>query len=882
MLHTHWDREWYESAATYRVRLTQVLGDILTRLEKGALPAFTLDGQTALIDDYCSVYPEAYGRISALVKAGKLHIGPWFTAPDSWLVGGESLLRNLHWGMQQATNMGEKSFTGYLPDTFGHPADIPALLRHMGLNTAIVWRGVAKAQHNPFVWQGDDMDASVLTYHLREGYFHPFLHDPTLTDDEKAEQFGAMINTLSGDDPLPLVPIGGDHLGAIPEAGFQLLKTLMPQLSVVSPAQYMALLAKHTGNKATPTVSGALMDNTDAYLLTGVWSSRPGLKQANRRCQHKLVNQLEPLLVWAKQQHLAPTNWPDWHRLWQQAWRTLLLNHPHDSICGCSTDEVHRQNHSRFEDVTDIATALITRIERAALNAFNPSPSTANEDTDERPELPVGVVLLNPSATALQNNVIPITATGTTAINQLANNPAVQWAQQRTILADGYKTDPNQIPLSHVTVPQRTGWLWVAKAPRSSVQPVEASTLPPCSQPVQAAMVAQAARLVGPNGSCHVTPSQTGMRISSPYGGWTVRFTWQEDAGDSYTRCPVAGSSIAVAECISVSLVQQGPLVASCQSVWHWPTMPQAGEFTVTSKLTAGSPVVEITADWPTPLPSGLWQCQVNTHRPVTQLFTESHIGVNHTDINPAADWRHQLPVEPFKEALPQSAAMQRFAVANGCLLLSDGPPEVEAIDSTLNVSLLRTFSHISNGAMASRGGAAGPPVQTPQAQHTNQPVSVRLGVGSIPQEKVANRAWVPWAMAQAQRFDGAAWAIARSVDKTSEPSGSTALPMTARLPIAQWDNPAVVRLACKPTEDGDGWLLRLVNITDTPQKAMVQCGQAVDKVWHSNGLEDTTEQLTLNTAETFTVSLRPYQLMAIRFNWLPQNTPAKKLRIKT
>ncbi|MDZ7307602.1 MAG: glycosyl hydrolase-related protein [candidate division KSB1 bacterium] len=38
----------------------------------------------------------------------------------------------------------------------------------------------------------------------------------------------------------------------------------------------------------------------------------------------------------------------------QQAWKALLKNHPHDSICGCSIDQVHRDMQPRFEEARQI------------------------------------------------------------------------------------------------------------------------------------------------------------------------------------------------------------------------------------------------------------------------------------------------------------------------------------------------------------------------------------------------------------------------------------------------------------------------------------------------------------------------------------------------
>jgi len=59
-----------------------------------------------------------------------------------------------------------------------------------------------------------------------------------------------------------------------------------------------------------------------------------------------------------------------------QAWRYLLLNHPHDSICGCSIDQVHRDMLYRFdqarllaEDALDAAAEEL--LDRVVLPAFH-------------------------------------------------------------------------------------------------------------------------------------------------------------------------------------------------------------------------------------------------------------------------------------------------------------------------------------------------------------------------------------------------------------------------------------------------------------------------------------------------------------------------------
>ncbi|HYT25966.1 MAG TPA: hypothetical protein VEP73_05730, partial [Actinomycetota bacterium] len=61
--HTHWDREWYEPFQRFRMRLVDLLDRVLDRAEADPGFAFTLDGQTATIEDYLEIRPEAEGRV---------------------------------------------------------------------------------------------------------------------------------------------------------------------------------------------------------------------------------------------------------------------------------------------------------------------------------------------------------------------------------------------------------------------------------------------------------------------------------------------------------------------------------------------------------------------------------------------------------------------------------------------------------------------------------------------------------------------------------------------------------------------------------------------------------------------------------------------------
>ena len=148
--HTHWDREWYSPFPTFRLRLVDLLDELLPRMEQDvAFTHFQLDGQMAVVDDYLEMRPDEAGRIRALATDGRLSMGPWYVLPDEFLVSGETHVRNLQLGMARARDFGGAMQVGYLPDMFGHIAQMPQLLRLFGLDDAVVWRGVPSTIHGP-------------------------------------------------------------------------------------------------------------------------------------------------------------------------------------------------------------------------------------------------------------------------------------------------------------------------------------------------------------------------------------------------------------------------------------------------------------------------------------------------------------------------------------------------------------------------------------------------------------------------------------------------------------------------------------------------------------------------------------------------------------
>ncbi|MFQ7327102.1 MAG: glycoside hydrolase family 38 C-terminal domain-containing protein, partial [Streptococcus xiaochunlingii] len=104
------------------------------------------------------------------------------------------------------------------------------------------------------------------------------------------------------------------------------------------------------------TVTGELTSQeTDGwYTLANTSSSRVYLKQAFQENSNLLEQVVEPLtIITGGHNHKDQLTY---------AWKTLLQNAPHDSICGCSVDEVHREMEVRFAKVNQVGNFVKTNL----------------------------------------------------------------------------------------------------------------------------------------------------------------------------------------------------------------------------------------------------------------------------------------------------------------------------------------------------------------------------------------------------------------------------------------------------------------------------------------------------------------------------------------
>ena len=340
---THWDREWYYTFERYRYRLTHVIKRAVKALEDDEIAYFVLDGQTLPLEDYLEVCEnDDRKRILSLIKEGRMIIGPWFIAMDEFLVQGESMIRNLELGHEIASNYGQVQKVGYLPDTFGHVGQMPQILKGFSIDNAFMWRGIA-LKESEFIWEGAD-DSKLFTIYLVEGYYQPLTNQPDYK--EAIKSYVAKIESFAQTNDL-LLTAGGDHLMPTVDSLSERIEQFNQEnpnieLQVSSYEIYANHLKKQLRDAKLTNLKGELRHNERAYILPNVLSTRSYLKQLNQQLEDQMIGYVEPMMALAYfNQKKAPIQYL------KHIWKTILQNQPHDSICGCSIDEVHRENEMR-------------------------------------------------------------------------------------------------------------------------------------------------------------------------------------------------------------------------------------------------------------------------------------------------------------------------------------------------------------------------------------------------------------------------------------------------------------------------------------------------------------------------------------------------------
>lgn len=371
--HSHWDREWYLGYEHHHMLLIELIDDILEIIKKDdKFHSFHLDGQTLLIQDYLQVRPEKQAELYEAIRNKKIIIGPWYILQDAFLTSSEANVRNMQMGISDSLNIDDYARIGYFPDTFGIYTQASQILKLSNIDTMCFGRGVtptgfANQVNNDFSSCFSEMfieapDKSKTLGILFANWYSNGNEVPADKDEAKkywdeklasASKFASTNHLLfmNGCDHQPLQK---DITEAIDVAN-----ELYPDVEFrhSSLVDYVKAVKAELKEEELDTITEELRSqNTDGYYtLVNTVSSRVYQKIANYNLQNMLEKEIEPLYA------MVDTKYP--HDKLRYAWRKLMENHPHDSICGCSVDSVHRSMDARFIDVEEIGTYLKSNIE---------------------------------------------------------------------------------------------------------------------------------------------------------------------------------------------------------------------------------------------------------------------------------------------------------------------------------------------------------------------------------------------------------------------------------------------------------------------------------------------------------------------------------------
>ena len=799
--HTHWDREWYRTFEAFRARLVDMVDKVLDLLDEDPGWRFLLDGQSIVVEDYLTVRPGQRERLEAAVRARRLALGPWYVQPDSLLPSGESHVRNLLEGRRVAEAFGGCSRIAYTPDSFGHPAQFPQLFAGFGLGPFVYWRGNGDeidGLGTVYRWAAPD-GSSVLAYNLTRGYFAA-ANLPT-DPDMAAESLAGVLDRLGPVERAPVVLMNGvDHMFPDPHTA-AVADALAARTGRAVRRGLLDDLLGATDPEDRAVHEGELLGGRLANLLPGVWSARLPLKLANRRAERELFGWAEPWTALG-----AALGLTDESPSLRTARRALLANQAHDSIGGCSQDEVHRQMAGRTATAVELAEQTTKRVlERLAglstqrdvpwstdldLAVFNPSPFPRTDvlrvELDGFPLMKVGDDLFD---------VHPLSLGATLAAGYLADGEPARTTPS---------PDPGRVRLLEDS-PALDLELVVADVPAFGWRRVTLTATEAHPDEVDDGITITTDDLevtVADDGTLTLTSgghTYTGLAAVDDVG----------DRGDTYDHDPVEDGPGAELTAVNVerrrhpSGIQRLVVTRTfAVPVGLAPDRERRADETVAvtlrteARVAPGVARVDLHVDLDDPAADHRLRLLFPTGAGATAFRTATAFGVatRSTERPEAHGWLHPPP-----STFPH----QGWIEANGLVVAAPGLPEGEVRpDGTIAVTLLRSVGFLTHMDLRTRPLPAGPGLATPEAQ-CREGISADLAL-SVDADPATTQA------------DELGLRAVPAGERPVLPSATSLLQVT----------PATVAVtALKPAEDGDGLVLRLLNPSDRPEPVTLALG---------------------------------------------------------
>ncbi len=734
--HTHWDRAWYCTFQEYRLRLVKLVDRLLDILrERPDFRVFMLDGQMSVLEDYLEARPGQAAELKALCRSGRIQVGPWYVLADEFLVSPEALIRNLQVGRRMGQDFGGVMSIGYVPDGFGHIAQLPQILRGFGIDNAFFWRGMGQEGDQlgtEFTWCAPDGSAVTtilmpwgyhnvtnLGYGIHWGDVSQMAFNMELAQ-EKIERAINKLTPMANTDALLLMN-GIDHAEPEPRIPDIIAEAnrRLPGVTITQGTLADHLARVRASGVTLPEFEGEFRWGRYSEILQGVYSTRIHLKQQNHAGETLLEKYVEPVtaLAWLSGADVLDGT----QDMVNLAWHWLLLNHPHDDIYGSGIDEVHHEMLYRFSQSKQIADALVRdNLRLLALqvdcSAQDGTPIIAfNPLGWERREIikaEVDFEFDDPTANSFQL----VNSAGEIIPHQVISDRTEFWMEV---------LKPNRKRRVHMLFP--------ASVPACGYTTVFAQPAAAASNP-SSDLQAQPrggenqylSFTIADDGGLTVTDKTTGQTYSH-----LGHFYDAEDTGDEYTSCPFPNGSHIISTAghpARITATESGPCRLAFRLEWElaipvgltddrqrrseeMTTLPIASDV----YLYANQPGLYIHTHITNQ--AGHHKLTVNFPSGIRaeQAYVDESFMVAARDLKlpDSTGW-----VEDPTPLMHQRAFTDLSDGQRGLAVLNQGLPSVEVYeDGTIALTLLRAVDWLSRDDLWVRRIAAGPLVPTPGAQ---------------------------------------------------------------------------------------------------------------------------------------------------------------------
>ena len=388
--HSHWDREWYLPFEKHRVRLIELFDRLIEVMEQNEdYTYYHMDGQYIVIEDYLEIRPQMRDRLLALVRAGRIQVGPWYILQDEYLTSGEANVRNMLYGIKLCREIGaEPVETGYFPDAFGNISQAPQIVRGFGFDNAVFGRGLNDVGADNKIVKENGITKSEILWRSPDGsevmgvmFAGWYSNANELPSDPEALR-QTLANLVGQTTRFAMT----DHLLGMNGCDHQPIQTDLHKVIALANEVQDEVVVKQSNFKdyieelrpyrdTFPVFEGEINGQLSAGAcpLICTASAHVDIKQKNHDVQHLLERIAEPAGMIAK---LGGGEYSS--DLFLYAWKKLMQNHPHDSICSCSCDEIYEEMKTRFAK----SAACGEELRDASLDYLAATVNTADADGD--------------------------------------------------------------------------------------------------------------------------------------------------------------------------------------------------------------------------------------------------------------------------------------------------------------------------------------------------------------------------------------------------------------------------------------------------------------------------------------------------------------------